>query len=265
VKETIKLLDLFSGIGGFSLSAKWVWGNKLDIKGFCDIDEYCISLLEKRFPDAPIFRDIKTLTKEQSCDVDIITGGFPCQDISLAGKGAGINEGTRSGLWFEYYRLIRELRPRFAIIENVAALTSRGLNIVLRDLAEAGYDAEWQCISAKQVGAWHKRERIWVVAYPSSIRLQCKKENSELERERFSESSSRDGIPEQTNSVFTSRMDRVDDGLSNWLHEPRGISRVGKEVINRKERIHALGNSIVPQIPYLIFKRLKEVLDAERC
>ena len=104
MKETIKLLDLFSGIGGFSLAAKWVWGNKLEIKGFCDIDEYCISLLEKRFPNVPIFRDVQTLTKEQAGNVDIITGGFPCQDISLAGKGAGINEGTRSGLWFEYYR-----------------------------------------------------------------------------------------------------------------------------------------------------------------
>ena len=218
----VKLLDLFSGIGGFSLAAKWVWKDELEIKGFCDIDEYCISLLEKRFPGVPIFRDVQKLTIEKTGNVDIMTGGFPCQDISLAGKGAGINEGTRSGLWFEYLRLIRGLRPKFAVIENVAALTHRGLNIVLRDLAEAGYDAEWQCISAAEVGAWHKRER---------------------------------------NSISTSRMDRVDDGLSNWLHEPRGVSRVGKEVVDRKERIHALGNSIVPQIPYLIFKRLKEILD----
>lgn len=257
----VKLLDLFSGIGGFSLAAKWVWKDELEIKGFCDIDEYCISLLEKRFPGVPIFRDVQKLTIEKTGDIDIMTGGFPCQDISLAGKGAGINEGTRSGLWFEYLRLIRGLRPKFAVIENVAALTHRGLNIVLRDLAKAGYDAEWQCISAAEVGAWHKRERIWVIAYPSGFGLQCKKKNRELERQRLSESSCRDGIPKQTNSIPTSRMGRVDDGLSNWLHEPRGVSRVGKEVVDRKERIHALGNSIVPQIPYLIFKRLKEILD----
>ena len=160
---------------------------------FSEVDPYCVELYQKRFPDAIALGDIK----EIDCDkimVDagrgggiqpeksgwqagrrigdtsqewILTGGFPCTDISVAGKGEGIR-GSRSGLWFEYWRLIRELRPRFAIMENVGALTFRGLTDVLGSLAEIGYDAEWQDIRAEDVGAPHRRERIWIVAYPAS-------------------------------------------------------------------------------------------------
>jgi DNA (cytosine-5)-methyltransferase 1 len=96
--------------------------------------------------------------------IDLLCGGFPCQDISLAGRGAGI-EGERSSLWFEFARLIRELEPRWVVVENVPALTSRGLDRVLRDLAESGYDAEWDCLPASAFGAPHRRDRIWIVAY----------------------------------------------------------------------------------------------------
>ena len=171
----MNMLDLFSGIGGFAVSAKWALGKKVNVVGFCEIDEFCQTILKKHFPKVPIYDDVKIVNnKIIKRKIDIITGGFPCQDISLAGKGKGI-EGERSGLWKEMYRIIGEFRPRWAIIENVSALTSRGLTVVLNDLAKAGYDAEWQCISAREVGARHKRERIWVVAYPSSLRLQCKK------------------------------------------------------------------------------------------
>ena len=161
----MRMLDLFSGIGGFSLAAQQVWGDKLDIAGFCEIDEYCCKILRKNFPNVPVFNDIKELDGKKFDDIFLMTGGFPCQDISIAGKGKGI-EGKRSGLWSEMHRLISEVRPRYALIENVPMLVHRGLKRVLCDLAEVGYDAEWQIISAKHVGAPHLRYRIWIVAYP---------------------------------------------------------------------------------------------------
>jgi DNA (cytosine-5)-methyltransferase 1 len=183
-------LDLFSGIGGFALGAYWA-GIKFDKHYFSEIDEYAISVYKKRFPDAIPLGDIR---KIQVMGIDrevqyedaqyieqgdwIITGGFPCQDISIAGKGAGIY-GDRSGLWFEYARLIGEIRPRFAIMENVGALIIRGLDWVLGSLAEIGYDAEWQDIRASDVGAPHRRERIWIVAYPQSELLERGREARE--------------------------------------------------------------------------------------
>ena len=163
------MLDLFTGIGGFSLAASWVWGNELDLAGFCEQDVYCGKVLKKNFPDVPIYPDIKELRGEWFQDIDLITGGFPCQDISVAGKGAGI-DGDRSGLWSELCRIISEVRPRYALIENVPMLIHRGLERVLLDLTEIGYDAEWQVIGADDVGARHKRKRIWIVAYPGHLR-----------------------------------------------------------------------------------------------
>jgi len=184
-------LDLFSGIGGFALGAEWA-GLHFDKHYFSEVDDYAIRVYRKRFPNAIPLGDIckidghALVADAESANVEtgenqrrresvqpgrssgrefIIAGGFPCQDISVAGKGAGL-DGTRSGLWFEYARLIGEIRPRYAIMENVGALTHRGLDRVLGSLAEIGYDAEWQDIRASDVGAPHRRERIWIVAYP---------------------------------------------------------------------------------------------------
>ena len=165
----MRVLDLFSGIGGFALAGQWVWGNDHEIVGFCEIDEYCHKVLNKNFPGVPIYEDIQKLNGKDFNDIDLITGGFPCQDISVAGKGAGIEEGTRSGLWFEMLRIISEVRPRFALIENVPMLTIRGGTRVIADLTKIGYDAEWTIIGADDVGAWHKRKRIWIVAYPQEL------------------------------------------------------------------------------------------------
>jgi DNA (cytosine-5)-methyltransferase 1 len=161
-------LDLFSGIGGFALGAYWA-GMRFDRHFFSEIDSYCVELYQKRFPDSEYLGDItkidfKSLKKDYPGEW-IITGGFPCQDISIAGKGAGIEE-ERSGLWFEMWRAIRILRPEFVIAENVGAITFRGLDQVLSSLAEIGYDAEWQDIRAEDMGAPHRRERIWIIAYP---------------------------------------------------------------------------------------------------
>ena len=165
----MKMLDLFSGIGGFALAASWVWGDDLDLQGFCEIDSYCQKVLKKNFPDVPIYEDITELQPEWFDDIDLLTGGFPCQDISVAGKGEGL-EGERSGLWFEMLRLISGIRPRYALIENVPMLLHRGLGRVICDLASIGYDAEWQVVSAADVGAPHLRKRIWIVAYAGHLR-----------------------------------------------------------------------------------------------
>ncbi len=165
----LKLLDLFSGIGGFSLGLERSGG--FETVAFCEINPFCRKVLRKHWPDVPQYEDIRRLTAEQlirdGIAVDAICGGFPCQDVSNAGRGAGL-DGERSGLWFEYLRIIRELRPRIVIVENVAALLVRGLDRILGGLAEIGYDAEWECIRASDVGAPHVRNRIWVVAYPAS-------------------------------------------------------------------------------------------------
>ena len=167
VTKPFQLLDLFSGIGGFSLGLERSGGFKT--VAFCEIEPFCRRVLAKHWPEVPCYDDIRLLTAERlaadGIAVDAICGGFPCQDISHAGRGAGLN-GDRSGLWFEYARLIGELRPRYVIVENVAALLVRGLERVLGSLAEIGYDAEWHCIPASAVGAPHIRDRIWIVAQP---------------------------------------------------------------------------------------------------
>ena len=154
--------SLFSGIGGIDLGFEWAG---IETKWQVEIDDYCQKLLSLRFPHTKKFTDVRKVGSHNLEKVDIISGGFPCQDISVAGKGAGL-EGERSGLWTELHRVISELRPRFAFIENVPMLTIRGGTRVISDLTEIGYDAEWTIISAKDVGAWHRRKRIWICAYP---------------------------------------------------------------------------------------------------
>jgi hypothetical protein len=150
---TFKLLDLFSGIGGFSLGLERSGG--FETMAFCEIDPFCRKVLKKHWPHVPQYDDIKILTAERlradGIVPDAICGGFPCQDISVAGAGAGL-DGERSGLWFEYARLISEIRPRVVIVENVGALLVRGLSVILGNLATLGYDAEWDCTSAIESG-----------------------------------------------------------------------------------------------------------------
>lgn len=163
----MKVLDLFSGIGGFSLGLERVG---MTTVAFCEIEPFPRAVLAKHWPGVPIYDDVRTLTAARlAADgivPDVICGGFPCQDISVAGKGAGL-DGERSGLWHEYRRLIGEVRPRFVIIENVAALRNRGLDTVLGGLSALGYDAEWHVVSAAAIGAPHIRERVWVLGYPA--------------------------------------------------------------------------------------------------
>ena len=164
---THKVLDLFSGIGGFSLGLQNTGG--FETVAFCEIEPYCHRVLNKHWKDVPIYNDIKELTYDtlqaDGIEPDVITGGFPCQDISVAGKQKGII-GERSSLWSEYARLIEDVRPKWAIIENVPTLRSKGLTLVLQNLSEIGYHAEWHCIPCSSIGGLHRRDRIWIIAYP---------------------------------------------------------------------------------------------------
>ena len=138
---TLRLLDTFSGIGGFSYAADHIVGG-FETVAFVEREPYCQQILSKHWPSVPIYDDITTFNPEPY-SADVVCGGFPCQDISLAGKQAGIKEGTRSGLFYELMRVIRLVRPRYVVLENVSAIISNGLDAVLGELAEAGFDCEW--------------------------------------------------------------------------------------------------------------------------
>jgi DNA (cytosine-5)-methyltransferase 1 len=152
--------SLFSGIGGFELGLERAG---MRVIWQAEIDPYASAVLKKHWPNVPNYGDVRSIRAGAIERPDVICGGFPCQDISLAGRGGGI-EGERSGLWREYARIMGDLRPRFAIVENVGALTSRGLAAILGDLAALGYDAEWHVIPAAAVNAPHIRERCWIIA-----------------------------------------------------------------------------------------------------
>lgn len=156
----LRVIDMFAGIGGFSLGLHRA--GRFETVAVAELDAYASKVLALRFPNAPNVGDVTTA---EYPDADIICAGFPCQDISFAGAGAGL-AGARSGLWREVVRAVRMVRPRFTLLENVAALLSRGMGTVLGDLAEVGHDAQWDCIPAGAVGAPHVRDRIWILAQP---------------------------------------------------------------------------------------------------
>ena len=231
---TIKLLDLFSGIGGFSLGLEQT--GKFETVAFCEINEPCRKVLNHHWPEVPCYDDIRDLNaarlRADNISVEAICGGFPCQDISKAGKVAGI-EGEKSSIWNEYARLISELRPQVVFVENVATLRGRGLYRVLGDLAEIGYDAEWHCLPASYVGAPHQRDRIWIIAYPQrNQQSRTKSCFGQIGRMGWQfESLAWDRHWE----TALSEIRGMDDGL------PRSV-----------DRTDALRNAIVPQLSYAI-------------
>ena len=253
----LRVLDLFSGIGGFSLGLEQTGG--FSTVAFCEIEPFPRKVLAKHWPEVPCYEDVTKLTgdilKRDGISVDVITGGFPCQDISVAGKQAGIGEGTRSGLWSEIVRLIGELRPRYVIVENVAALLSgpteqRGgwFGTILADLARCGYDAEWENIPASALGAPHRRERVWIVAYPAKIRrpemaLFNIAQNVHRTCERWA--------PRNVGALGGKNL------IADW-QEQSGLPLVGDGFPNGSRICAAAGNAVVPQIPELIGNAILE-------
>ena len=235
----MKHLDLFSGIGGFALAARNVGWQTV---GFCEIDPYCQRVLEKNFPGVPIHGDIKTYDG-QECD--IITGGFPCQDVSIANQRARGIDGERSGLWGEQHRLIRDLRPKFAVMENVTKLLKRGFDRVLGDLAEIGYDAEWHCIPASSIGCIQNRDRIWIIAYPSSLGVQRLLTGRSISESRPWWACRQEDLQQ----VYANPL-----GGNSW---PQPIIRRGDDrPAYWVDRIRGLGNAIVPQVAEVIFRAI---------
>lgn len=162
----LRVLDLFSGIGGFSLGLERTGG--FETVAFCEIEDYPRRVLAKHWPDTPCHDDVRTLKAEPGC-ADVVCGGFPCQDVSRAGKRAGLS-GERSGLYRELVRTIRVVQPKYAIVENVAALLGDGMGTVLGDLAESGFNLEWDCVPAQALGAPHERDRVWIIAHANCER-----------------------------------------------------------------------------------------------
>lgn len=219
--------SLFAGIGGFDLGFERAG---LVCKWQVEIDPFAQKVLAKHWPDVRRHDDVRTFppTNTDEWRVDVICGGFPCQDISLAGKGAGL-DGERSGLWSEYARIVRTVRPKFVVVENVPALLVRGFGAVLGELAASGYDATWTCISAADIGAAQPRDRVWMVAH----------------------SPGEHGV---ANGTIFRRQKPARMGTW-WASEP-GVVRVADGVPNRVDRLRGLGNAVVPQVAEFIGRRL---------
>ena len=237
------VLDLFSGVGGFSLG--------LDRAGFrtvafCEREPFPRSILAKHWPGVPCYDDVCTLTSERMRSDGVptprlICGGFPCQDVSRAGAGAGL-DGDRSGLWFQYLRIISECRPDWVVIENVKALAQRGLDRILSGLAGIGYDAEWQTVAAATVGAAHVRERVWVLAYPVLAGVEGPVLRGVI------------GFPgpegwrgKEDLRVVTDRPFQPGRGWPQPL-----LRRVDDGFSGRVDRLKAIGNALHPSIPHAI-------------
>jgi DNA (cytosine-5)-methyltransferase 1 len=170
---TLRVLSLFAGIGGIDLGIERAGLGKTI--AFCERDKEAQQVLRKHWPRVPLYDDVREITGDRlhadGLFPNAICGGFPCQDVSLAGSGEGL-DGARSGLWSEYARLVGELEPELVIVENVSALLGRGIGRVLGELASLGYDAEWHCIPASYAGARQLRDRVWIVAYPQRHSVQ---------------------------------------------------------------------------------------------
>jgi DNA (cytosine-5)-methyltransferase 1 len=271
------MIDLFSGIGGFSLAARWTGG--IQTVQFVEREPFCQKILRKHWPDVPIHDDICTFNPEPG-SADIVCGGFPCQDISTAGKQAGIKEGTRSGLFYELMRIVRMVGPQFVVLENVAAITSNGMDTVLGTLAEAGFDAEWACIPAADLGACHRRDRWWCVAYAPHMFSDGLPAGHAGKHESRAVPESGDGsgagnvadsngerqqelnpATQPSHSEWLGWGDaarRLNPDWRRYLSEP--VLRRGDDGLSgRVDRLRALGNAVVPQVASIPLARVLEL------
>lgn len=243
--EKLTIGSCFSGIGGLELGLERTGG--FETKWQIEWDDYATKVLEKHWPNVKRYKDIRDVIRPEP--VDIITGGYPCQPFSQAGKRQG--EKDERHLWPELLRLIRTLRPRYALMENVTGHLSLGFGRVVGDLAESGYDAEWQVLSARQFGAGHRRERLFVLAYPSSPgRERFKSLKRPFIFKKTSQSINRNGI------------------IGSWLELERDRSSLrnyhGVSISMERKRLQCIGNAVVPQIAEVIGKMILAQWEKEK-
>ena len=273
--------SLFSGIGGFDLAAEWMgWENVFQVEW----DSYCQKVLTKNFPNVQKYGDIKEF-KGKPRAVDIISGGFPCQPFSHAGKRKG--QADDRYLWPEMLRIIREIKPSFVVGENVAGLVSmengKTLEGIFSDLENEGYQTESFIIPACAVGAWHRRDRIWIVAYNNTIRRNDGRDALKKRSKAGGKSFDRnEGLDKDVSNTASQRPQRcvqepretertirkkkgskrcANGGVyrsGNWDSEP-SVGRVVNGVSGRVDRLKGLGNAIVPQVAYEIFKVIEQI------
>jgi DNA (cytosine-5)-methyltransferase 1 len=262
--------SLFAGIGGFDLGFERAG---MQCRWQVEIDEYANRVLAKHWPRVARWKDIKTFPPAYGdWSVDVICGGFPCQDISYAGKGAGL-QGERSGLFYEAIRVIREVGPRIVVLENVAALLTRGMDHVLGTLASIGFDAEWHCIPAAAVGAPHIRDRVFVFGTRKATSNLFTNTKGERRRERrqggtacFSEREKNSAILADTHSERLERPELQRERIiimqrtshSCWWSAEPAVGRVANGISNRVHRMRALGNAVVPQVAEYIGRQIME-------
>lgn len=254
--------SLFSGIGGLELGVCEAIGAEVGWQ--CEIDPFCRRVLAKHWPGARRFEDVTELTGEMVGKTDVMVAGWPCQDLSQAGKGAGIEHGKKSGLWREIPRLIGEIRPRYLVLENVPALLARDLGVVLGDLAARGYDATWDCVPAAACGAPHRRDRWFAICYPDSDSESARSVNArKTPWVRAMAADTDRNRPQGVEHTGATPPAIIGGAWDSWTTvEPR-ICGVSHGIPDRVHRLRALGNAVVPQVAYRVGLALAEIM-AER-
>jgi DNA (cytosine-5)-methyltransferase 1 len=229
--------SLFSGIGGMDLGLERAG---MECVWQVEINSYRRRILHRHWPGVPKFNDVREVKQYDLRRADLIAGGFPCQDISLAGLHAGLS-GERSGLWLEMFRIVRELRPKYVLVENVSALLNRGAGRVLADLASIGFDAEWETLRASDFGASHRRERVFIVAYANEGNGQARVGTVANGTRKIFRKGNQECVPLwlQTPDQFIG----MDDGISQGLYEQRG---------------GGIGDAVAPPIAQWIGERILE-------
>lgn len=240
--------SLFAGIGGMDLGLERA---RMTCKWQVEIDDYATKILERHWPNVIRYQDVRDCGAHNLKPVDLICGGFPCQDISNAGKRAGI-KGKQSGLWSEFHRIICELRPKYVLVENVSALLVRGMGTVLGDLAKSGYDAEWQSLPASALGAPHGRDRLFIVAYSPLHRSRNENQGTVFGANQ-GRTFSRMGYGGSLVGRRTYASSKVAWNNSTW--QDNGGRQVGALLVgvvdgvpHRVDRLKTLGNAVVPQV-----------------
>tara|TARA_R110000782_G_scaffold1425_2_gene5555 strand:+ start:864 stop:1622 length:759 start_codon:yes stop_codon:yes gene_type:complete len=250
----MRYISLFSGIGGVDLGL-----DRAGMKCVAQVEQnkFALKVLNKHWPDVPKFEDVREYDPEPG-ECEVVAGGFPCQDISNAANNRQGLGGERSGLWWEMLRIIERAKPAFVFIENVSQLRRMGLGIVLRELSEIGYNAEWETIRAAQIGLPHKRSRLFIVAYANSIDGFARGDNES----RFS-------VADRPEWVTQAAQCESGWELQRWLVETYaaldfspsnpGTYRGIDGIPNRVDRLRGCGNAVVPQIAELIGRRIMEL------